>query len=60
MEAKRMNAVEIEEALSELASEPFDKDEFPFALVTRCVTSKLWKRGARQRQPDFLGNNLSL
>jgi hypothetical protein len=33
MEAKRMNAVEIEEALSELASEPFDKDEFPFAFL---------------------------
>jgi hypothetical protein len=29
-----MNAVEIEEAVSELASAPFDSDEFPFAFLT--------------------------
>jgi N-6 DNA Methylase len=29
-----MNAVEIEEAVSELASEPFDAREFPFAFLT--------------------------
>jgi len=28
-----MNAVEIEEAISELAAEPFDADEFPFAFL---------------------------
>jgi len=30
-----MNAVEIEEAVSELASEPFDMEAFPFAYVHR-------------------------
>jgi hypothetical protein len=29
-----MNAVEIEEAVSELASQPFDRDEFPFQFLT--------------------------
>jgi hypothetical protein len=29
-----MNAVEIEEAVSELASAPFVPDEFPFAFLT--------------------------
>ena len=29
-----MNAVEIEEAVSELAGAPFDPDEFPFAFLT--------------------------
>jgi hypothetical protein len=29
-----MNAVEIEEAVSELASQPFDPQEFPFAFLT--------------------------
>ena len=29
-----MNTVEIEEALSELAAQPFDADEFPFAFLT--------------------------
>lgn len=29
----RMNAVEIEEAVSVLASEPFDAVEFPFAFL---------------------------
>lgn len=29
-----MNAVEIEAALSELATQPFDADEFPFAFLT--------------------------
>ncbi|WP_192358011.1 class I SAM-dependent DNA methyltransferase [Mesorhizobium mediterraneum] len=29
-----MNAVEIEEAVSELAAAPFDADEFPFAFLT--------------------------
>ncbi|MBU2900634.1 class I SAM-dependent DNA methyltransferase [Maribacter dokdonensis] len=28
-----MNAVEIEEAVSELAGQPFDRDEFPFAFL---------------------------
>lgn len=28
-----MNAVEIEEAISDLATQPFDKDEFPFAFL---------------------------
>ena len=28
-----MNAVEIEEAVSELAEQPFDAEEFPFALL---------------------------
>jgi hypothetical protein len=28
-----MNAVEIEEAVSQLASRPFDVDEFPFAFL---------------------------
>ena len=29
-----MNAVEIEEAVSELAAQPFDAQEFPFAFLT--------------------------
>ncbi|SFK61672.1 hypothetical protein SAMN05444581_11235 [Methylocapsa palsarum] len=29
-----MNAVEIEEAVSELAAAPFDPAEFPFAFLT--------------------------
>lgn len=29
-----MNAVEIEEAVSELAAAPFDRDEFPYAFLT--------------------------
>lgn len=29
-----MNAVEIEAALSDLATEPFDAAEFPFAFLT--------------------------
>ena len=29
-----MNAVEFEEAVSELASQPFDPQEFPFAFLT--------------------------
>lgn len=29
-----MNPVEIEEAVSELASEPFDRTEFPFRFPT--------------------------
>src|SRR5690349_25012772 len=29
-----MNAVEIEEAVSELAAQPFDAHEFPFAFLT--------------------------
>ena len=28
-----MNAVEIEEAVSELASQPFDKQEFPYSFL---------------------------
>ena len=28
-----MNAIEIEEAVSQLAAEPFDPDEFPFAFM---------------------------
>src|SRR4051794_28186038 len=28
-----MNAVEIEEAVSELVSQPFDRDEFPFQFL---------------------------
>ncbi|WP_370638853.1 type IIL restriction-modification enzyme MmeI [Croceicoccus sp. Ery5] len=28
-----MNAVEIEEAISELAAQPFDRAEFPFAFL---------------------------
>lgn len=28
-----MNAVEIEEAISELAARPFDADEFPYAFL---------------------------
>lgn len=29
-----MNAVEIEQAISDLALEPFDPEEFPFAFLT--------------------------
>lgn len=32
-EIEHMNAVEIEEALSTLATEPFDGEEFPFAFL---------------------------
>ena len=32
--ARIMNAVEIEEAISSLAEQPFDGDEFPFAFLT--------------------------
>jgi hypothetical protein len=29
-----MNAVEIEQAVSELAEQPFDAEEFPYAFLT--------------------------
>ena len=32
-----MNAVEIEEAISQLADEPFDAAEFPFWLLARSI-----------------------
>lgn len=45
-----MNAVEIEEAISQLALEPFDRDEFPFlfleAFGNKATTIKRLKSGA--------------
>jgi hypothetical protein len=35
-----MNAIEIEEAISELAEQPFDADEFPFEFLMRLATKK--------------------
>src|SRR3712207_3616623 len=48
-----MNAVEIEEAVSELASAPFDAQEFPFAFLTafgnKETTIKRLRSGASNR-----------
>nr|VFJ74453.1 MAG: hypothetical protein BECKFW1821C_GA0114237_10631 [Candidatus Kentron sp. FW] len=48
-----MNAVEIEEAVSELASRPFDRDEFPFAFLTafgnKQTTIKRLRSGAANK-----------
>ena len=45
-----MNAVEIEEAISRLAEQPFDPDEFPFAFLeafgNKSTTIKKLKSGA--------------
>lgn len=44
-----MNAVEIEEAVSELASQPFDREEFPFAFLeafgNKAITIKRLRDG---------------
>ena len=44
-----MNAVEIEEAISQLAESPFDKDEFPYqfleAFGNKSTTIKRLKNG---------------
>ena len=48
-----MNAVEIEEAVSALAAEPFDPDEFPFAFLeafgNKRTTIKRLRAGATNR-----------
>lgn len=48
-----MNAVEIEEAVSELASEPFDPIEFPFQLLAafgnKATTTKRLRDGASNK-----------
>ena len=45
-----MNAVEIEEAISALAQQPFDRDEFPFAFLeafgNKATTIKRLRSGA--------------
>ncbi|MGH7046812.1 MAG: DNA methyltransferase [Stellaceae bacterium] len=49
----RMNAVEIEEAISALAERPFDAGEFPFAFLeafgNKATTIKKLRRGASNR-----------
>jgi hypothetical protein len=56
-----MNAVEIEEALSALASEPFDRAEFPFAFLTafgnKNATIKRLRKGDTNAS-DVLGGVL--
>lgn len=38
-----MNAVEIEEAISALAEQPFDAAEFPYAFLLNCLCIELLK-----------------
>lgn len=53
-----MNAVEIEEAVSALAEQPFDADEFPFAFLAafgnKATTIKRLRTGA-SNQSDLGG-----
>ena len=48
-----MNAVEIEEAISALAEQPFDREEFPFAFLeafgNKATTIKRLRSGATNR-----------
>ena len=52
-----MNAVEIEEAISEVARSPFDREEFPFAFLTsfgnKDTTIKKLRAGASNK--SYLG-----
>lgn len=56
-----MNAVEIEEALSELAARPFDGPEFPFAILeafgNKDTTIKRLRKGDTNAS-DVLGGVL--
>ena len=57
-----MNAVEIEEAVSELAGAPFDAAEFPFAFLAwrgteRDLTLLLFGVISRYQPPGHCGND---
>lgn len=58
---KRMNAVEIEEAVSRLAEQPFDPEEFPFAFLeafgNKATTLKRLRTGSTNAS-DLLGGVL--
>jgi hypothetical protein len=45
-----MNAVEIEAAISELAFQPFDAVEFPFAFLAKMTAESASKALARTRR----------
>ncbi len=51
--ARIMNAVEIEEAISSLAEQPFDGDEFPFAFLmafgNKATTIKRLRSGSSNK-----------
>jgi hypothetical protein len=47
-----MNAVEIEEAVSELAVRPFDRDEFPYAFLTAFGNKETTVRRLRSGQSN--------
>jgi hypothetical protein len=49
-----MNAVEIEQAISDLALQPFDAAEFPFRL-----SGRLWQQGHHPQAPAHGNNNAS-
>jgi hypothetical protein len=45
-----MNAVEIEAAVSDLALEPFDRDEFPFSFLQAFGNRETTLNAARRRE----------
>ncbi len=47
-----MNAVEIEAAVSELALQPFDAAEFPFAFLAALHTKLTTKLAAKAERPS--------
>jgi hypothetical protein len=55
-----MNAVEIEEAITELAEQPFDPAEFPYAFLeafgNKATTIQRLRSGATNKS-DFQGGN---
>jgi hypothetical protein len=52
--AKQLNAVEIEEAISQLADQPFEAENFPYAFLeafgNKETTIKRLRTGPRQRR----------
>jgi hypothetical protein len=54
-----MNAVEIEQAVSDLAEQPFDAAEFPFAVIEGCLQQADDDQDARNRGVQRLGTRLA-
>ena len=53
-----MNAVEIEQAISDLVEDPFDKESFPFAFLeafgNKATTITKLRKGTRIRKNKML------